>query len=31
MVKVFHRKLIRDKIPQVIESAGDKYEAKIMD
>jgi predicted house-cleaning noncanonical NTP pyrophosphatase (MazG superfamily) len=31
MVKVFHRKLIRDKIPQVIEAAGDKYETRIMD
>ena len=30
MVKVFHRKLIRDKIPQVIEAAGDKYEIRIM-
>ena len=30
MTKVFHRKLIRDKIPQVIEAAGDKYEVMIM-
>jgi len=30
MKKVFHRKLIRDKIPQVIEAAGDKYEVRIM-
>ncbi len=30
MKKVFHRKLIRDKIPQVIETAGDKYEVRIM-
>jgi len=31
MDKVFHRKLIRDKIPQVIESVGDKYEIRFMD
>ncbi len=30
MIKVFHRKLIRDKIPQVIEAAGDKYEVRVM-
>ena len=30
MKKVFHRKLIRDKIPQVIEVAGDEYEIRIM-
>jgi predicted house-cleaning noncanonical NTP pyrophosphatase (MazG superfamily) len=30
MKKVFHRKLVRDKIPQVIEAAGDKYEIRIM-
>lgn len=30
MIKVFHRKLIRDKIPQVIEAVGDKYEVRIM-
>jgi len=30
MAKVFHRKLIRDKIPQVIEAAGDKYEVRVM-
>lgn len=31
MAKVFHRKLIRDKIPQIIKAAGDKYEIRIMD
>jgi predicted house-cleaning noncanonical NTP pyrophosphatase (MazG superfamily) len=30
MRKVFHRKLIRDKIPQVIEASGDKYEVRVM-
>ena len=30
MKKVFHRKLIRDKISQVIEAAGDKYEVRVM-
>lgn len=30
MKKVFHKKLIRDKIPQVIEASGDKYEVRIM-
>jgi len=30
MKKIFHRKLIRDKIPQVIEAAGDEYEVRIM-
>ncbi|MBU3957320.1 nucleoside triphosphate pyrophosphohydrolase [Patescibacteria group bacterium] len=30
MKKVFHKKLIRDKIPQVIEASGDKYELRIM-
>ena len=28
--KVFHRKLIRDKIPQVIEANGGKYEVRTM-
>lgn len=30
MKKVFHKKLIRDKIPQIIEAAGDKYEVRVM-
>lgn len=30
MVEVFHQKLVRDKIPQIIEAAGDKYEIRIM-
>jgi len=30
MKKVFHRKLIRDKIPQIIEAVGDKYGVRIM-
>jgi len=30
MAKVFHRKLIRDKIPQKIVATGDKYEVRIM-
>ena len=30
MIKVFHQKLIRDKIPQVIKAAGDKYEVRII-
>lgn len=30
MKKVFHKKLIRDKIPQVIEASGDKYEVRVM-
>jgi len=30
MVKVFHKKLIRDKVPQVIKTAGDEYEVRIM-
>jgi len=29
MKKIFHRKLIRDKIPQVIEAAGDEYESEL--
>lgn len=30
MDKIFHKKLIRDKIPQVIEASGDKYEVRVM-
>ncbi len=30
MKKVFHKKLIRDKIPQIIEAAGDRYEVRVM-
>jgi len=30
MKKIFHKKLIRDRIPQVIETSGDKYEVRIM-
>ena len=30
MKKIFHKKLIRDKIPQIIEAAGDRYEARVM-
>lgn len=30
MRKVFHKKLIRDKIPQIIEAAGDRYEVRVM-
>lgn len=30
MKKVFHNKLIRDKIPQIIEAAGDRYEVRVM-
>ena len=30
MKKVFHKKLIRDKIPQVIEANGDQYEVRVM-
>jgi len=28
--KFFHKKLIRDKIPQVIETSGGKYELRVM-
>lgn len=31
MKKIFHKKLIRDKIPQVIEASGDKYEVRVME
>lgn len=31
MKKVFHQKLIRDKIPQVIEASGGKYEVRVME
>jgi predicted house-cleaning noncanonical NTP pyrophosphatase (MazG superfamily) len=30
MKKVFHKKLIRDKIPQIIEANGDQYEVRVM-
>jgi predicted house-cleaning noncanonical NTP pyrophosphatase (MazG superfamily) len=30
MKRVFHQKLIRDKIPQVIKASGDKYETRVM-
>ena len=30
MKKVFHRKLIRDKLPEIILATGDKYELRIM-
>lgn len=30
MKKFFHRKLIRDKIPQFIETSGGKYELRVM-
>lgn len=30
MKKVFHRKLIRDKIPQIIEANGESYEVRTM-
>jgi len=30
MKKVFHRKLIRDKLPEIILATGDKYEVRIM-
>lgn len=30
MKKVFHKKLIRDRIPQVIEASGDQYEVRVM-
>jgi predicted house-cleaning noncanonical NTP pyrophosphatase (MazG superfamily) len=31
MRKVFHRKLIRDRIPEHIESQGEKYEVRVME
>lgn len=31
MKKVFHKKLIRDKIPEKIEAVGDQYEVRVMD
>ena len=31
MKKFYHRKLIRDKIPQIIESSGGKYVVRVMD
>lgn len=31
MKKVFHKKLIRDKIPKIIEASGGKYEVRVME
>lgn len=30
MKKIFHKKLIRDKIPQVIKANGEEYELRVM-
>ena len=30
MKKYFHRKLVRDRIPEIIEAAGDSYKARIL-
>jgi len=30
MTKIYHKKLIRDKIPEIIEADGNKYELRVM-